>query len=469
MHGDLSSLNKVWEIQVLTKRPRANEARSLLERAVAMVDPILQRRGWKINLLREFFPRSSNLLGLNENAGQRVSVRCRPANAPNSFFPFEHILGTLLNEITHITVGPHNKNFYKLLDELTEECERDAVASLFSTSSSSSSSSSGLVFTGEGQRVQPGRGGKRKLPLNARRKAAAEAALRRQRLARLGLANGSGRGRKLGGESKGLSAHDAATGHTIDLTESSGHASFSPIKLAERVRRAALKRAEDDRWCGCGGGREISEVEGGNGSLSTAAAAATAAAASVAAANITKEITGRGSDGDDRISTTSVSLWKKKKRIKMRNSRQTRMGKTTSQQVVEGANRRVSFGKGKRGQYIDLCDSDEEEREEGGGEDEEEEEEEEQKNLVGDGWKTGGTTKEKGRRGGGGEEEEWNSDILLARKLQREEEEKIKLRRDEELRDLAVARTVMETEISSASSSSSSNFDPTKPVFHFTR
>ena len=460
MHGDLSSLNKVWEIQVLTKRPRANEARSLLERAVAMVDPILQRRGWKINLLREFFPRSSNLLGLNENAGQRVSVRCRPASAPNSFFPFEHILGTLLHEITHITVGPHNKKFYKLLDELTEECERDAVASLFSTSSSSSSSS-GLVFTGEGQRVQPGRGGKRKLPPNARRKAAAEAALRRQRLARLGLANGSGRGRKLGGGSKGVSAHDAATGHTIDLTESGGHTSFSPIKLAERVRRAALKRAEDDRWCGCGGGSEIGEGEGGNGSLSTAAAA------SVAAANITKEITGRGSDGDDRVSTTSVSQWKKKKRIKMRNSRQTRMGKATSQQVVEGANRRVSLGKGKRRQYIDLCDSDEEEREEGGGE---EDEEEEEQNLVGNGWKTGGITTEKGRRRGGEEEEEeWNSDILLARKLQREEEEEIKLRRDQELRDLAVARTVMEAEISSASSSSSSNFDPTKPVFHFTR
>lgn len=40
------------------------------------------------------------------------------------FYPFEHILGTLLHELTHMSIGPHNSQFYALLDVLWTEAEK---------------------------------------------------------------------------------------------------------------------------------------------------------------------------------------------------------------------------------------------------------------------------------------------------------------------------------------------------------
>ena len=69
--------------------------------------------------LAEFFPKDPNLLGININHGQRICVRLRPARNEAAFLPYEHILGTLLHELTHIVHGPHQAPFYKLLDEIT--------------------------------------------------------------------------------------------------------------------------------------------------------------------------------------------------------------------------------------------------------------------------------------------------------------------------------------------------------------
>ena len=33
------------------------------------------RRGWSVGLLREFIPRSANLLGLNKNGGEEICIR----------------------------------------------------------------------------------------------------------------------------------------------------------------------------------------------------------------------------------------------------------------------------------------------------------------------------------------------------------------------------------------------------------
>ena len=51
--------------------------------------------------------KSDGLLGLNYNSGQKICVRLRPPNAPDSFYPYEHVLGTLLHELVHIVHGPH--------------------------------------------------------------------------------------------------------------------------------------------------------------------------------------------------------------------------------------------------------------------------------------------------------------------------------------------------------------------------
>ena len=65
---------KVWEVQELKRQPRREEAREMLQRIAAQVQPIMRRRGWRVRKLSEFYPRSANLLGLNVNAGQEVKV-----------------------------------------------------------------------------------------------------------------------------------------------------------------------------------------------------------------------------------------------------------------------------------------------------------------------------------------------------------------------------------------------------------
>ena len=65
--------------------------------------------------------------GLNVN-GRRgttteIRLRLRPQRAPDSFLPFENVLGTMLHEITHNVQGPHDATFYKILDEVTKDCE----------------------------------------------------------------------------------------------------------------------------------------------------------------------------------------------------------------------------------------------------------------------------------------------------------------------------------------------------------
>ncbi|GJP40514.1 hypothetical protein CLOM_g189, partial [Closterium sp. NIES-68] len=66
-------------------------------------------------------------LGLNINRGREIRIRLRPAGKPDSFFPYEHVLGTMLHELTHIERGPHDAKFYKLLDDLNVECD-DLIA-----------------------------------------------------------------------------------------------------------------------------------------------------------------------------------------------------------------------------------------------------------------------------------------------------------------------------------------------------
>eukprot|EP00639_Heterosigma_akashiwo_P028201 CAMPEP_0194673506 /NCGR_PEP_ID=MMETSP0295-20121207/7095_1 /TAXON_ID=39354 /ORGANISM="Heterosigma akashiwo, Strain CCMP2393" /LENGTH=131 /DNA_ID=CAMNT_0039557447 /DNA_START=159 /DNA_END=551 /DNA_ORIENTATION=- len=91
---------------------------------IGKVEPILKRRRWKIRLLCEFQPKDRGLLGMNVNRGQKVLIRMRPAHNPNSFYPYEHLLGTMLHEMAHMEIGPHNAAFQKLWDDLWDEVEQ---------------------------------------------------------------------------------------------------------------------------------------------------------------------------------------------------------------------------------------------------------------------------------------------------------------------------------------------------------
>lgn len=112
-------------LKALPNMSRMNEAQSILERIATTVAPVMSRRKWKVNVLEEFFPKEDGLLGMNVNRGQIISVRLRPANNPNEFYSWEHIIGTTIHELTHIKVGPHNSEFFRLMDELADEVGRD--------------------------------------------------------------------------------------------------------------------------------------------------------------------------------------------------------------------------------------------------------------------------------------------------------------------------------------------------------
>jgi hypothetical protein len=49
--------------------------------------------------LAEFSPRNPGLLGLNVNRGAEVKIRLRPARDDDSFYDWNHILGTMLHEV----------------------------------------------------------------------------------------------------------------------------------------------------------------------------------------------------------------------------------------------------------------------------------------------------------------------------------------------------------------------------------
>ncbi|OQR94088.1 hypothetical protein ACHHYP_01856 [Achlya hypogyna] len=114
---------RIPRIQALKQQPRHEEAQNILERIESYVLPIMAKRKYKVRQLLEFFPKDTNLLGMNVNHGWKIYVRLRPAARPSTFFPFEELLGTMLHELVHMEIGPHNTAFYKLLDELKSEME----------------------------------------------------------------------------------------------------------------------------------------------------------------------------------------------------------------------------------------------------------------------------------------------------------------------------------------------------------
>lgn len=63
-------------------------------------------------------PANPSLLGLNVGGGAEVKLRLRRPNNELDFLPYNQILDTMLHELCHNEHGPHNSDFYNLLDEI---------------------------------------------------------------------------------------------------------------------------------------------------------------------------------------------------------------------------------------------------------------------------------------------------------------------------------------------------------------
>lgn len=163
------------------------EAKRLLQQAADQVRPIMVKRKWAVPLLTEFYPPTPNLLGLNHNHGARIEIRLRSPSHLDIFLPYESILGTLLHELAHIQVGPHNAQFYKLLDELQDECDALIAKGISGVDRNG-------VSVSNGNRL----GGNSALPRRAAQNRAVAAAQDRKRISQL-MPKG---GRTLGGDAE---------------------------------------------------------------------------------------------------------------------------------------------------------------------------------------------------------------------------------------------------------------------------
>lgn len=197
---------RVLAYNELKRKPDSDKALTLLKRLASQVKPILKNRNWTIKNLCEFFPTNPNLLGVNVNRGWKINLRLRPHFDESQFLEYEEILGTLLHEMAHIVRGPHDAQFYKLLEELKRETE-DLIVSGYS----------GEGFFSTGHNL-----GSRSVPRYLSKQAAADAAEKRQHLSRLCPPGGV----RLGG---------------------GGPKNMTPAQLAAM---AAEKRLQDKIWCG---------------------------------------------------------------------------------------------------------------------------------------------------------------------------------------------------------------------------
>lgn len=113
----------IGEIYALKRQDFRDIAQETLEKVYRYVLPVMKKHKYRVHKLCEFLPRTQNLLGVNVNHGQKISLRLRYHHNPREFLPFESVLGTMLHELCHNTYGPHNNQFFALLDELTQEME----------------------------------------------------------------------------------------------------------------------------------------------------------------------------------------------------------------------------------------------------------------------------------------------------------------------------------------------------------
>lgn len=112
---------KVQKIRTLGLQ-RDEEVLQMLEHISWQVEPIMKKRCWRVSELKELPPENTSRLGDNMNRGMRVRLKCRQTSEPDCLLSYESVLQTMLHELAHCRIGPHNDDFWQLLDEVTQEC-----------------------------------------------------------------------------------------------------------------------------------------------------------------------------------------------------------------------------------------------------------------------------------------------------------------------------------------------------------
>ncbi|CAZ85996.1 unnamed protein product [Tuber melanosporum] len=194
-------------------KPREQHALYMLRWIASLVKPIMNKGGYKVGCLAEFYPVQKSLLGLNVNNGEKVCIRLRQPYDDSVFLDIEECVYTMLHEITHNLHGPHNDTFYAHLKTLEE-----------SYSTLRRGGYDGEGFYSEGKRLGAGIP-KNPLMSEARRRALAMAEKRRDIY--------SGSGQMLGGGKDPLP---------------------SGLGIREKIAAATERRIRDSQTCGAGSG-----------------------------------------------------------------------------------------------------------------------------------------------------------------------------------------------------------------------
>ncbi|EWC48046.1 hypothetical protein DRE_02625 [Drechslerella stenobrocha 248] len=111
----------------LTGYSNAPQALDILKRVASLVKPIMRRHGFRIARLAEFYPEMEpNLLGLNTSfPGSRalpiIQLRLRHSHDSRVFLDYDHVVDTMLHELSHCVHGPHDDKFWALFRSLQSE------------------------------------------------------------------------------------------------------------------------------------------------------------------------------------------------------------------------------------------------------------------------------------------------------------------------------------------------------------
>lgn len=170
---------KIVKTVELSTLPNSQMARDLLERLRAATAKVVEKRKWRVGVLKEFYPKNKSLLGLNVNRGSSIMIRLRDGDDQFSFLPWHSLLGTLVHELTHNEIGEHSAEFYRAVDKLYDEVEASSTDSgkLWNARSTTTPK---YDFEGKSTKVGGGQLAKAVgLPTTNVRQLAAEAAIKR--------------------------------------------------------------------------------------------------------------------------------------------------------------------------------------------------------------------------------------------------------------------------------------------------
>ncbi|KAF2435777.1 WLM-domain-containing protein [Tothia fuscella] len=217
-----------------TTMPNSEKALHTLRKIASCVKPIMRKRGWRVGELKEFYPiEEKNLLGVNQNHGAAISLRLRQPYDKTVFLDFDRVLDTMLHELVHNVIGPHDESFQRLWDELREEWQ----------------TLKGKGFTGEGFLGKGNTIGGKRVPqeeLRRRARVAAQERLKENQKSHPGHILGGGASRKprdvRSAAAEAAARREAAAKRAAALQPSAYTSSCATgTKLGDQLARDALK------------------------------------------------------------------------------------------------------------------------------------------------------------------------------------------------------------------------------------